>query len=329
MSRILVTGCQGALGAPLVKELRSRGHRVFGCDLKHSSDENVMRADVSECRQIQEAFGHAQPDIVYALAGEFGRLNGKDFPEQMWKTNLVGTRNVIEECLRHNALLVFASSSEAYGEAGLYASDHEDFKEEWLDRYAPEFHNEYSLSKWANERQIFMSATNDKLRAIVLRFFNVYGPGELYTPYRSVICLFTYRLLAGLPITVYKNSFRTHLFIDDWTNCVANIATDTIREPIERRSETFLWPGSGRSRVPVFNIGGIEFESAESTMNCILRHVGESKSEITFLEAEKANIVSKKPDISLARHWLNLEPRMTMEAGISATVDWMRKVYSL
>ncbi|MGH9202831.1 MAG: NAD-dependent epimerase/dehydratase family protein, partial [Vicinamibacterales bacterium] len=35
MSKILVTGSEGTLGRPLVRELRRRGHDVWGCDLQH------------------------------------------------------------------------------------------------------------------------------------------------------------------------------------------------------------------------------------------------------------------------------------------------------
>lgn len=323
--RILITGSEGVLGKTLKKELRDRGHEVFGCDQGHSSDPQVIRADVSERRQLARAFDFAQPELVYHFAAEFGRTNGQEYYEQLWKHNAIGTRNAIEESLRTKATLVFASSSEAYGMADDYAPAHEDFREEWLDKWPPQFHNEYALSKWTNERQIFMAARNEGLKAVVLRFFNAYGPGEFYSPYRSVVCLFTYRLLKGYPITVYRNYYRTHMFISDWAHGVANVSSSLDRMFAYYRP----WAGSGRCGVPVFNIGGTDYESVEALKDKILSHIGGSNSTITYLDAEKANVVSKKPDISLAAEWLDHKPRITLSEGLPPTINWIRGVYGL
>jgi dTDP-glucose 4,6-dehydratase len=302
---------------------------VFGCDLAHSSDANVLRADVGNRRQLERVFRFAEPELVYHFAAEFGRMNGQEFYEQLWTSNCIGTRNVIEECLKDNALLAFASSSEAYGMADDYAPEREDFQEGWLDKYAPQFHNEYALSKWTNERQIFMAAKNEGLKSVVFRFFNAYGPGEKYSPYRSVVCLFTYRLLKGLPITIYKNYYRTHMFINDWAQGVANLAEPERLKVIDRVRQYRFWEGSGKSKVPVFNIGGEEYESVEALANKIINLIGGTKSEITYLDAEKANVVSKKPDNTMARNWLDHNPTTTLDQGLPVTVEWIRKEYGL
>jgi dTDP-glucose 4,6-dehydratase len=156
--RILVTGAMGTLGRVLVRELRERGNKVWGCDLAHTGDEQIVRADVAEYRQLRELFADSRPEAVYHLAAEFGRMNGENYYEQLWRTNCLGTRNVIECCRNFDARLIFASSSEAYGMADAYAPEDGSFREEWLDKYAPDFHNEYALTKWANERQIRTAA---------------------------------------------------------------------------------------------------------------------------------------------------------------------------
>jgi dTDP-glucose 4,6-dehydratase len=326
--RILITGSEGTIGKPLQKELRRCGHDVFCCDLMHTSEPFYMRADISERRELSFVFSNARPGLVFHLAAEFGRQNGESYFERMWRTNVIGTQNVIRECIAHDSRLVFASSSEAYGRADLYARQEEDFKEEWLDRFAPEFHNQYALSKWTNERQIFMAARNEELKAIVLRLFNIYGPGEFYTPYRSVVCLLLYRLLKGLPVTVYENSFRSHLYVQDWAEWVAQIAQGEILSVITRKASP--WPGSGSSGVPVFNLGGVEYESTMALKNRIVEIIGGSSSAVvTVLREEYANIASKMPDISLARNWLQYAPKTTLQEGLARTAAWMRKTYGL
>ncbi len=325
--RILITGSEGVLGSNLKAELDDRGHDVYGCDLVHSSDSHVMRADIVERRQVDRVFEWSRPDVVYHFAAEFGRMNGQDYYEQLWKTNCIGTRNVIEACIKSKAKMVFASSSEAYGMADDYAPKGEDFQESWLDKYAPQFHNEYALTKYTNERQITMAARNERLDAIILRFFNAYGPGEHYSPYRSVVCLFTYRLLKGLPITVYKNYYRTHMYINDWCQGVANI---TDFHTLNTLAFNRYWQGGGGTEwVPVFNIGGEEYESVEALKDKIVNLIGGTNSQITYLEAEKANVISKKPDNSLAKLWLGHNPTTKLDQGLPPTIEWIREEYGL
>ena len=68
--RILVTGSEGTLGVPLVKELRARGHTVWGCDLQHHGDDEFVRADVGIERQISKAFWSTKPELVFHLAAD-------------------------------------------------------------------------------------------------------------------------------------------------------------------------------------------------------------------------------------------------------------------
>ena len=106
--RILVTGGLGTVGTGLIKELRSRGHQVISCDLYHLPDEvgfslhadlsmpTYVRCDVGEFRQIERVFERMAPfDYVYHCAAEFGRWNGEDFYETLWRTNAIGTKNII------------------------------------------------------------------------------------------------------------------------------------------------------------------------------------------------------------------------------------------
>ena len=109
--RILVTGSKGTLGTPLVKELSRRGHDVWGCDLQHQRDGNYIRADVSNYRQLERVFEANQYDFVYHLAAEFGRINGEEYYDTLWETNVIGTRNILELQKKKGFRLIFASSS--------------------------------------------------------------------------------------------------------------------------------------------------------------------------------------------------------------------------
>jgi dTDP-glucose 4,6-dehydratase len=320
--RVLITGSEGVLGSTLKKELRRRGHKVFGCDLVHSADQQVVRADICEHRQIARVFDDVQPEIVYHLAAEFGRKNGQDFYEQLWKANCIGTRNVIEECLHEfqgtKPTLIFASSSEAYGMSEFYAHD-QPLQEEMLDHFVPKFHNEYALSKYTNERQIHLAARNNGLNAIILRFFNVYGPPERYTPYRSVVCQLIHKMLVGDPITVNKGGYRSHLWIGDWCSTVAGI--------LDRLH--FLKPvkDGQYEHTPTFNIGSDKYESILELYDRLRKLIVPCYSKVEFIESEIGNSATKRPDNFSAKAWFDHNPKMDLDEGLALTVAAMKEDY--
>jgi len=57
--------------------------------------------------------------------------------------------------------------------------------------------------------------------------------------------------------------------------------------------------------------------------------LGGSASEVRYLDAEKANVTSKKPDLTIARQILDHCPDTTLDVGLPATVAWMKEQYSL
>jgi dTDP-glucose 4,6-dehydratase len=313
---ILVTGGLGAVGTYLVKELRGRGHNVFVADMRHHHDPQYARCDVGEFHQVERLWmgggwqnGYAPKgrkfDYVYHLAAEFGRWNGEDYYENVWRTNAVGTKNILRMQEREGFRTVYFSSSEVYGDFdGLMAED-------VMDKVEIKQMNDYALSKWVNEMQVLNSATQFGTESVRVRLFNTYGPGEHYSPYRSVICLFSYRLLHDMPITVYRGYKRTSTFITDMARTLANI------------SDKFV-PGE------VYNIGGKDFHTIEEVTDIILKHLGKEgkrKKLIRYKPEEMLTTREKKVDCSKARRDLDLRSTVTLEDGICQTLDWMKEVY--
>jgi dTDP-glucose 4,6-dehydratase len=314
MTRVLVTGSLGTLGKPLVTELKARGHEVWQTDCTHSDEELFMRSDVGDYRQIERVFSMCRPEYVFHLAAEFGRLNGEEHYEQVWRTNTIGTRNILElgrDSWAQGALygagkppkIIFASSSEIYGEApSLDRALSED-----MDNAGP-LSNDYAISKWANELQIRSHIKRYGTDVMTLRFFNAYGPGEYYHPYRSVCALFCYAALMDLPITVFNQYHRVFMYIDDFIPTLANC--------IER-----YVPGE------TINIGGSEYREVFDVADIAYEYVGRSRDKWTVMPSDQYNVTNKRPDIRKARNLLGHNPTVILEEGIPITIDWMRTVY--
>lgn len=317
--KILVTGGLGAVGSFLVPELQRRGHEVFVVDLKHHHNApNYARCDVSEFRQVERLWtGGGWPqgytpasrrfDVVYHLAAEFGRWNGEDFYENLWATNAIGTKNILRMQEREGFRAVYFSSSEVYG-------DYEGvMSESVMDEVEIPQLNDYAMSKWVNEMQVRNSATQFGTESVRVRLFNTYGPGEYYSPYRSVVCLFCYRALHDIPYTVYRGHHRTSTYITDMARTLANISGN-------------FRPGE------VYNIGGTDYHTIEQVSEIVLRHLGKSDREselVSFKEAEIMTTKQKLVDCEKAIRDLEHRSTVSLEEGIGNTLAWMKSVYNV
>jgi len=303
MAKILITGVIGTLGRPLKRELERRGHDVWGVDLQHQAEQKYYRADIAAFRQLERAF-EQDYDFVYHLAAEFGRINGEEYYDTLWMTNVIGTRNLLEIQKKRRFKLIFASSSEIYGDK------HQDILSEEIPlNHSIIQHNDYAVTKWVNEIQIMNFEKRFGNPVVRLRFFNAYGPGEYYHNYRSVVCLFAYRALHRIPFEVYLGYHRVFMYIDDFIPTLANVVDN-------------FTPGG------VYNIGGVEFRSVKELSDLILREVGTDDSLVTYLPEDKHNVLNKKPNIEKAKRAFGHNPQVTLEEGVPRTIEWMRRAYT-
>ena len=303
MSKILVTGGLGVVGTELVKELRSRKHEVWVCDLPHNHHPQYIRCDIGEFRQLERIFEAHTFDYVYNLAAEFGRWNGEDYYEKVWHSNAVGMKNVLRLQEKYKFRLIHFSSSEVYG-------DYTDVMyEDVLEKCPIKQMNDYAISKWVNELQIHNSELMFGTETVRVRLFNTYGPGEYFSNYRSVICTFTYKALHDIPYTVYTGHHRTNTYI---TDCVRALATIC---------ENFK-PGE------VYNIASSEYYDIKTLSDLILKYAGKTDALVTYKEHEPQTTIDKKVDNSKAVRDLGLKTTVDIEEGIRRNVEWMKKIYS-
>jgi len=311
----MVTGGLGTVGSGLVSELQRRGCHVVSCDLVHQPDEvgfslssdiaepRYARADVGEFRQIERVFEKLGPfDCVYHCAAEFGRWNGEDFYETLWRTNAVGTKNVIRLQERLDFRLIHFSSSEVYGDWS------EVMMEDVMDNHEIKQMNDYAMTKWVNEMQIRNSIQQYGTESVVVRLFNTYGPGEYYSPYRSVNCRFLYCALCNLPWTVFRGHVRTSTYLADTVNTLANIVDH-------------FKPGE------TYNIGGNAPHTIEELSEVVLKVTACDPALVQYRDQEILTTKTKKVDVSKAIRDLGHKDTYRLEDGMLRTAEWMKEVY--
>jgi dTDP-glucose 4,6-dehydratase len=304
MANILVTGGRGFIGTNLTRELRSRSHNVWTCDLLQGEDPQHVKADVYSFQQMEALFQRQSFDYVYHLAAEYGRWNGEDHYDNLWRTNVVGTKNLLRLQEKYKFRMIFFSSAEVYGDYdGLMSED-------VMERVPIKQMNDYAITKWAGELQCLNHAAMFGTETVRVRPVGCYGPHEYYSPYRGVIPIFVYHALMNKEFTVYRGHKRIFDYVEDTCRTFANILDNF--KPSE-----------------VYNVGGREdwAISIEELAEIILEVTGASPKLASFKGEEAFTTRVKIVDFSKARRDLAHDPQVDIREGVRRYVEWARKIY--
>ncbi len=167
--RALVTGLQGFTGYYLAQELRAAGYQVFGT--AHGGEpvgEGIVTVDLCNREDLRQVVEMVRPQVVAHLAA-ISFVAGGDH-EAMYRTNIVGTRNLLEALTLLNEKprsVLLASSANIYGNAPVEVID---------ESVQPAPANDYAISKLAMEylARLWM----DRLPIVISRPFNYTGVGQ-------------------------------------------------------------------------------------------------------------------------------------------------------
>jgi GDP-6-deoxy-D-talose 4-dehydrogenase len=170
MAKALITGINGFTGRFLADELRMVGYEVFGVGFGtiEPQDKSVFKCDLYDKCSLAHIVDHVQPDVVIHLAAI--AFAAHDDTEAIYRTNLIGTRNLIEtvaDCRGNGASILMASSANVYGNSTAKTIDED---------VPPAPANDYAVSKLAMEYVAKLWA--DKLRITIVRPFNYTGVGQ-------------------------------------------------------------------------------------------------------------------------------------------------------
>jgi len=306
MLKILVTGGLGFIGTNLVNELCGRGYDVWTCDILQGADSKHFKADVSVYQQVDWIFRQHKFDYVFHLAAEYGRWNGEDHYDNLWRTNVIGTKNMLRLQEIHRFRMIFFSSAEVYGDYDKLMT------ENVMDRVPIKQMNDYAISKWAGELQCLNSAAMFNTETVRVRPVGCYGPYEYYSRYRGVIPIITYSCLHGLSFNVYRGHTRIFDYVEDTCKTFSNIVDNFI-------------PGE------VYNVGGMEDWgiSIEELAEIILKETKANKSLAQYKGEENFTTRVKLVDFSKSRRDLRHAPQIDIKEGIRRYVAWMRKAYGV
>lgn len=214
MGRVLITGGNGFIGSHLAERLIDRGEDVTLFDLHFNANSSHLscakvRGDIRHRSRVRAAVG--KHDAVFHLAAVSRVAWGQMDPYSCWRTNQLGTLNVLEACRKANPspTLFYASSREVYGEPQYLPVD-EGHPKRPLSIYGMT----KLCAEWACASYADPSRSERPFRPVVFRFSNVYG-SHRDLPER-VIPKFMAQALRGEDIVLYGGEqVLDFTFIDD------------------------------------------------------------------------------------------------------------------
>ncbi|MBP1905093.1 UDP-glucose 4-epimerase [Paenibacillus turicensis] len=216
MKRILVTGGAGFIGSHLVSSLVQLGYEVHVMDnLSTGAARMVHPKAILHVHNIAqfdtiELIKTIQPEIIYHLAAQADVQSSILFPTHDADTNIRGTLHILEYCREHcnTTKVIFASTSAVYGQ----------LQKEYITEHDPTHPiSFYGLSKLTAEGYIKMYHDFYNISYTILRFANVYGPGQTAKGEGGVIAIFMERLSKSLPLLIHGDGEQTRdfIYVDD------------------------------------------------------------------------------------------------------------------
>jgi len=344
--RILITGGAGFIGSHLARRLVHDGHSVVVLDnLLPQVHGESPKLDLPECEFIRgdicdaEAVARAMAgvEVVHHLAAETGVGQSQYEIKRYVSTNTYGTSVVLEAALAAGVgQVVIASSRAVYGEGQqlcaqcgqtfcLAGRNEIDLEAGRWDVHCPHCGGEvapalmqedetstapasiYGITKLQQEQLALGVSRTRGLGATILRFFNVFGPGQsMRNPYVGVLGTFFRRVLAGQPTEIYEDGLmrRDFIFVDD--------VVEALR----------LSGGNPSTFGQTLNVGtGISVNLLEAATE-MFHALGKKPDLIISGRYRMGDVRHAVADISRLASKLNFQPRISFAEGLKRYVEW-------
>ncbi len=305
MPRAIVTGGAGFLGSHLCDRLLDEGCEVVAVDnLVTGSTENIAHlADNSSFTFINHDVTEGLPidgtvDYVFHLASPASPVDFPTIPVEIMMVNSVGTRNGLELAKVKGARFFIASTSEVYGDPLIHPQP----ETYWGNVNPIGVRGVYDEGKRFGEALTMAYSRYHGVAVRIVRIFNTYGERMRLDDGR-VVPNFIGQALRGDPITVYGTGQQTRSFC---------YRSDLIEG---------FWKLVNSDQTGPINIGN-PYERTMLEFAQEIKRLTGSASEIVFEPLPQADDPKqRKPDITKAKTLLGWEPQVTLEEGLSKTIE--------
>ena len=305
--RNLVTGGAGFLGSHLIDRLMHKGEEVICLDnyftgkksniFKWIGNPNfeLIRHDVTNKINLEV-------DRIWHLACPASPVHYQSNPIKTAKTSFLGTINMLGLAKRTGAKILFASTSEVYGDPEVHPQP-----EEYRGSVnSIGIRSCYDEGKRVAETLCFDYKRMHNVDIKVMRIFNTYGPRMIQNDGR-VVSNFICQALQGKPLTVYGEGLQTRSFcyVDDLIAGMLLFMDSNANGPI--------------------NFGNPHEFTIKALAELVIKKI-DPELKLIFESLPEDDPMQRKPLIDLARNKLDWSPKIDINEGLDKTIDYFRNL---
>lgn len=312
--RALVTGGAGFIGSTLVDRLLAEGHAVDVVDDLSSGtlsnladarrgdaghDFSFHRIDIRS-PEVTELIVRRRPEVVFHLAAQMDVRVSVARPVHDAEINVIGSLNVLEGARQAGSRkVVFASSG------GTIYGDPDPVSLPLRETHPQQPLSPYGVAKKAVGDYLVAYRQLHDLEFTALALANIYGPRQNPHGEAGVVAIFSRRLLAGEPCTIFGEGDKTrdYTFVDD--------VVDAFARSIDRGDGLLLNIGTG-------------VETSDRRLYDYVAHAAGVDTEPLYAPDRPGDLRRSCLDPGRAGVHLGWKPWTTLEAGVSSTVDYFR-----
>ncbi|HEX9756171.1 MAG TPA: UDP-glucuronic acid decarboxylase family protein [Nitrospiria bacterium] len=310
METCLVTGGAGFIGSHLCEKLLGKGYHVLCMDnFITGRKENIqplfsnphfkfLHHDVIQSIELKE-----EVHYIFHFASPASPVHYQWYPLETALVNSTGTKNLLDVTLGGPTKFLLASTSEVYGDPLV----HPQKESYWGNVNTVGPRSCYDESKRLAETLTTIYHQEFGCDVAIVRIFNTYGP-RMKKDDGRVVSNFICQAIRNLPLTVYGDGKQTRslCYVDDLIEGITHVM--------------FSKTTSGE----VFNLGN-PHEVTIGELAIVIKGLTRSKSEISYHPLPQDDPKQRNPDIQKIGDQLGWAPKISLEKGLSQTIDWFQK----
>ncbi|MAE67755.1 MAG: NAD-dependent dehydratase [Phycisphaeraceae bacterium] len=310
LRRVLVTGGAGFLGSHICERLVEQGHDVVCLDNFFTSQKQniahlLAKPNFELIRHDVTLPIWLEVDQIYNMACPASPVHYQYNPIKTTKTSVVGSINMLGLAKRVGAKILQASTSEVYGDPDVHPQP-----ETYRGNVNPiGVRACYDEGKRCAETLFFDYHRSNRVNVRVVRIFNTFGP-RMHPYDGRVVSNFIVQALRGENLTVYGDGSQTRSF------CYV----DDLVEGIIRMMNS---PDPPEGTIGPVNLGNPGEFTIRQLAELVIELIG-SKGRVVEMELPADDPTQRRPDITLAKRYLDWAPTVELREGLVRTIDYFR-----